>query len=131
MKPTAPEPRAPALRAAEARVLALQRGEGTFEDALQAVLAYQTEHIPALAAFWKKRGFDHAQGGDVPPVPTDVFKHVALCSEEAPAARTFKTSGTTLGQRGVAPRISTQCYDHGARIHARAMLLPEARTSPG
>ena len=130
MKPTAPEPRAPALRAAEARVLALQRGEGTFDEALQAVLAYQTEHIPALDAFWKGRGFDHTQGGDVPPVPTDVFKHVALCSDEAPAERTFKTSGTTVGQRGVAPRISTQCYDHGARIHARAMLLPGGEDLP-
>lgn len=120
------KPDAPHLRETEEHVLALQRGELAFDDALREVVRYQRRYLPTLAEFWHARGFSPGSSApsalELPPVPTDVFKHVSLSSTEAPPTRTFRTSGTTLGTRGQAPRISTRAYDHGARLHAKRCL---------
>ena len=132
---------APDLTAVEAAVLAALHAApadhpadapapNPIRAALRDVVRYQHRHNPALARFWDLRGFDPSGDIDpdlIPAVPTDVFRHVRLASDEAPARVTFRTSGTTSGQRGEHHHISTRCYDAGALLHARR-LLP---TPPG
>lgn len=118
---------APHLRAIEQAVLEHQRTGARALDTLQAVVAYQREHIPPLARFWEQRGFTGAPQtpDEIPPVPTDVFQHVRLVSNEATPSRVFRTSGTTAGRRGEAWRISTRAYDAGARQQFKRLVLPD------
>lgn len=119
------------LRHIESLVCSAIDGHLPIEEAAAAVVAYQRDHIPALRAFWDRRGFTETSPPlTAPGVPTDVFKHATLVSDEAPPSITFRTSGTTVGARGQSPRISTVCYDHGA-IHAFNQLpLPNAPAFP-
>lgn len=114
-------------------VLAALRGEAALDTALSAVVAYQRARIPALAAYWASRGFvgEPDDPARIPAVPTDVFRHVSLTSDEAPPAIVFRTSGTTSGARGQSPRLSTAAYDLGARLHFGAMVpSPEPTAFP-
>lgn len=100
------------LTEVEDRVLRFMDLGGDFDDVLSAVVQYQLRHNPPLAAYFRRRG---VRAGDLPPaVPTEVFRHLALHSLEAPVRTVFRTSGTTAGQRGASHRLSLRCYDHGA-----------------
>jgi hypothetical protein len=118
---------APHLLRTEDAVLRAQATGHELDDALRHVVAYQREHIPALARFWNQRGFDRPpeRPEDIPPVPTDVFQHVRLVSDEAEPTRVFRTSGTTGARRGEAWRISTRAYDAGARAQFKRLVLPD------
>ncbi len=103
----------------EELVLRFIDGEGAFDETLRHVATYQRDHIPPLAAFWKRRDFDPetATPETTPAVPTEVFRHARLVSAERKVARLFRTSGTTAGPRGESARLSVRCYDASARAH--------------
>lgn len=66
------------------------------------VFGGQFEANAPYRSFCEKRGVDPEtirNYRDIPAVPTDVFKHVRLTTAGEPV-RTFRTSGTTLGERG-------------------------------
>lgn len=116
------------LRALEDQVLSFIKDSrpGAFLPLLNAIVRYQRRWNPRLNEFWKSRGFlgDATHVGDVPAVPTDVFRHVPLHSIEGPVQRTFRTSGTTSGRRGESLRLSTRLYEFGALHHARNTTFP-------
>lgn len=123
----------PTLDDTEALVLDVIRGQRPFVDGLRAVVAYQRAWNPALNQYWQQHGFDVAptRPGEVPAVPTDVFRHARIASRERPPNRVFRTSGTTSGARGEAFRISTRAYDLGAAVHFRACAaLADVRAFP-
>ena len=84
-------------------------GEDRWEDARLNALAiphfaYQFEHNLPYRRFCQGRGVtpeNLTSYRQIPSVPTDVFKQVPLTvASPANITRTFRTSGTTLGQRG-------------------------------
>jgi hypothetical protein len=108
------------LVALEEQVLALQAdAAGDFARTRAAVVAWQGANNPAVAGFWARRGFDPARSGtmEVPAVPTDVFKVADLGAPVGPVLRTFRTSGTTVGDRGAHPRRVLEAYRAGAVRH--------------
>lgn len=113
-------------------VLRNMRGEVTFEDALRAVVAYQRDWNPQLAAWWARRGFvgDPVSADEIPAVPTDVFRSVALHTVERASSQTFRTSGTTSGARGEHRVASTLAYEHGAALQWQRWVQPEAGAMP-
>jgi hypothetical protein len=110
-------------------VQAFQRGVTMPEsfDALAVDLArFQAENVPGYARLCAARGVDHhglTRAGDAPAVPSDAFKlaHV-FAFDPADAAVTFRTSGTTLGARGVHRMRDVRTYDAAALAFGRAML---------
>ncbi len=84
-------------------------GEDRWEDARLDALAiphfaFQFEHNLPYRRFCQGRGITPetlTSFRDIPSVPTDVFKQVRLTvASPTRTIRTFRTSGTTLGQRG-------------------------------
>lgn len=105
---------------------ALEQGEFPFDELLARIVRYQWERIPVLRQYWESRGFspEHVfTANDVPGVPTDVFRHVQLVSNEAPVTKIFRTSGTTSGARGEHHHIDTRAYEAGAILHFRRQVL--------
>ena len=111
---------------------ALHEATFPFEELLERTLHYQWEHSPTLQGYWKARGFDPHTAEDlsaVPGVPTDVFRHVTIVSNEAPTTRVFRTSGTTSGARGEHHHIDTSIYELSARQHFQKCVLQGRRTA--
>ncbi len=79
-------------------------GDLDFDALARALFEHQFERCVPLRRFWTGRGVTPQTWTgwlDVAPVPTDVFKHVDLCTfDPAAAAAVFRTSGTTVGTRG-------------------------------
>ena len=96
-------------------------------DALAVDLArFQAKTVPGYARLCAARGVDPSRlvrAGDAPAVPTDAFKlaHV-FAFDEGDAAVTFRTSGTTLGARGVHRMRDAGTYDAASLAFGRAML---------
>jgi hypothetical protein len=110
-------------------VHAFERGQAPPEsfDSLAADLArYQADHVPGYARLCKARGVDPlsiATAADAPAVPTDAFKVARVFAFDDREARvTFRTSGTTLGARGVHAMRDLDTYDAAALAFARVML---------
>jgi|SRR5579884_311384 len=125
-------------RSLHARVRAMARafGEGRAMpeafDALAADLVrFQARHVPGYARLCAARGVDPAavrRAGDAPAVPTDAFKLARVFAfDERDAAVAFRTSGTTVGARGVHRVRDTATYDAVALAFGRAMLAPGLR----
>jgi hypothetical protein len=78
--------------------------EDSFDALCAALFAHQFERSEPLRRLWSGRGVTPGSLRswlEVPPVPTDVFKHVDLCAfAPAEARAVFLTSGTTIGTRG-------------------------------
>lgn len=114
------------LRLARRFVEGLQEPQFPFETLLQDIIRYQGRHNAPLSAYWISKGFD-SEGvrsfDQVPAVPTDVFRYVELCSNEAPSQGVFRTSGTTSGARGQHFHLSTLAYDAGAIRHFQDTVL--------
>jgi len=117
---------------ARAFVTAFERGAPMPEsfDALASDLArFQGKHVSGYARLAAARGVDLAsvrRAIDAPAVPTDAFKlaRVSAFPEEQTKV-TFRTSGTTVGQRGEHHFRTTATYDCGAVAFAKAVLLAE------
>jgi hypothetical protein len=96
-------------------------------DALAIDLArFQARHVPGYARLCAARGVDLEgvrRSGDPPAVPTDAFKLASVFAFGAAAATaTFRTSGTTIGARGVHAMRDVGTYDRAALASGRAML---------
>jgi len=110
---------------------AIAGGEWTDErfDALaRDLFAHQFDGCPAYGAYCRGKGVQpgpHLRHGDIPAVPTEVFKRVDLCTFPAEeAAATFLTSGTTLGTRGRHFLRRTDTYVASLAPHLDRHLLP-------
>jgi hypothetical protein len=110
-------------------VRAFERGEGSPEtfDAIAADVArFQARFIPGYARLCAARGVkpEHlVRAGDAPAVPTDAFKLAVVFAFDPTEARaTFRTSGTTLGARGVHALRDVGTYDAAALAFGRATL---------
>jgi hypothetical protein len=122
---------------ARAFVTAFERGKPMPEtfDALASDLArFQASQIPGFAKLCAARGVDPksiAHASEVPAVPTDVFKltRVATFPEEQTAI-TFRTSGTTIGDRGAHAMRTTATYDAGALAFGRWALAGDLDRAP-
>ncbi len=112
-------------------------GEGrempeSFEGLAVSIARYQAKHVPAYAKLLAARGVDASairRASDAPAVPTDAFKVARVSAfPESETRVTFRTSGTTLGQRGTHAFRTTATYDRGAEAFARAALLDGMQT---
>ncbi len=103
------------------RIAALLEGPSnpTARDALLDELArYQETRIPAFA-----RLRAHRQGA---ALPTDVFRFTRVAAHPAEAdQRTFRTSGTTHGERGAHHFQDLSLYKRAAFLAAQRMLFPD------
>lgn len=96
-------------------------------DALACDLArFQARHVPGYGRLCRARGVDPGsltRAGDAPAVPTDAFKVASVFAFPPSSAQvTFRTSGTTLGQRGEHRVRDVETYDRGAVAFARRTL---------
>jgi Acyl-protein synthetase, LuxE len=110
-------------------IRAFERGEATPEpfDALAADIArFQAAWVPGYARLCAARGVDPraiVRAADAPAVPADAFKLARVFAfDERDAAVTFRTSGTTLGARGLHAMRDVASYDAAALAFGRAML---------
>jgi hypothetical protein len=114
---------------ARAMVHAFERDEPMPEpfDALAVDLVrFQAAHVPGYARLCAARGLDPARlsrACEAPAVPTDAFKlaHVSAF-DPSRAEVVFRTSGTTIGARGVHAMRDVATYDAAALAFGRAML---------
>lgn len=96
-------------------------------DALASDLArFQADFAPGYARLCAARGVDLstvARADALPAVPTDAFKltRVSVFGEDETPV-TFRTSGTTVGDRGAHPFRDTATYDAGALAFGRWSL---------
>ena len=75
-----------------------------FDALCGALFEHQYRGCPPFRRLCDQRGARPGEFGswlDLPPVPTEVFKYVDLCTfDPAESAVVFRTSGTTVGTRG-------------------------------
>lgn len=102
-------------------------------DALAADLArFQASHVEGYARLCRARGIGPARlsrAAEAPAVPTDAFKVARVFAfDDAAAIATFRTSGTTVGTRGVHRFRDVATYEAAALAFGRPALaqdLPE------
>ncbi len=97
-------------------------------DALACDLArYQAEHAPGYARLLEARGIDPtklAKAEAIPAVPTDAFKLTRVATFEPSEARAqFRTSGTTVGARGLHEMRDPSTYEAAAVSFGRRWLV--------
>jgi acyl-CoA synthetase (AMP-forming)/AMP-acid ligase II len=99
------------------------RSGGDFDRMALRLYAWQRAHNPDYDRFC---GDVHVRSWtDIPAVPTPLFQDIAFtCFDAATAQVVFRTSGTTLGRRGVVRLLDTAVYDLGSRLHAERCLGP-------
>lgn len=101
-------------------------------DALAVDLGrFQASHVPGYARLCARRGVAPStctRAAQFPAVPTDAFKamRVAAFGEDA-TTRIFRTSGTTVGQRGRHDFRDVRTYDAAALAFGRACLFGNER----
>ena len=88
-------------------------------DALALALGqFQARHVPGYLRLCTRRGIDPDRCTDprlLPAVPTDAFKAMRIAAfPEAETTHTFRTSGTTVGQRGRHDVRDIGTYEAGA-----------------
>ncbi len=96
-------------------------------DALAADLArYQARHVPGYARLCAARGVEPAgirRAADAPAVPAEAFKLARVSAfPQTQTPVVFRTSGTTVGQRGEHPFRTTTTYDMAALAFGRHAL---------
>ncbi len=101
-------------------------------DALACDLArFQAEHVEGYTRLCRVRGVDPrslTRAADAPAVPTDAFKLARVAAFPAErTAITFRTSGTTVGDRGRHEMRDVATYDAASLAFGRWAL---ARTLP-
>jgi hypothetical protein len=91
------------------------------EDAALALFRWQRAQNKDYAAF--SSGVDPQRIDEIPAVPVDLFRHLALfCFRDADARVVFRTSGTTSGVCGVHRLLDTEIYDLGAKAWFEACV---------
>ena len=122
---------------ARAFVRAFEAGASMPEpfDALACDLArFQAAHVEGYARLCRARGVDPAtlrRASDAPAVPTDAFKLARVAAFPPDEARvTFRTSGTTVGDRGTHAMRDVVTYDAAALAFGRWALARDLSTRP-
>jgi hypothetical protein len=122
-------------RRARAWVTAFEAGAPapeTFDHLATDLARYQARHVEGYARLCAAGGVDTAtitRADQAPAVPTDAFKLARVAAFPVGAATTtFRTSGTTLGARGVHEMRDASTYDAAALAFGRAAL---AHALPG
>ncbi|HKA14326.1 MAG TPA: long-chain fatty acid--CoA ligase [Myxococcota bacterium] len=125
----------PARAALDAAVIAWTReapwtrDEPRFGDLALALFAFQFEHCAPYRRFCEARGRTPAgvrRWQDVPAVPTGAFKELALTSfPRERAAHEFRTSGTSLPQRGALLLDTLDVYEASLRSSFQRGVLPD------
>lgn len=102
--------------------------DADFDALCAALFEHQLRRCPPFRRLCEARGvrpgsFDSWLS--VPPVPTDVFKYVDLCTfDPADAAVVFRTSGTTVGTRGRHALRRTDTYEASLAPWLDRFLIP-------
>jgi hypothetical protein len=112
---------------ARARAVVEAGDAGAF-DALACDLArFQFDHSAGYARLCGARGVDPAslsRADTIPAVPTDAFKLTRVATfDESETQVTFRTSGTTLGARGVHAMRDVSTYDAACVASGRLWLV--------
>jgi hypothetical protein len=98
----------------------------TFDAIAAALASFQATRVPGYARLCAARGVDPrsiARASDAPAVPADAFKLSRVFAfDESLATATFRTSGTTIGARGVHSMRDVGTYDAAALAFGRAMV---------
>lgn len=108
-----------------ARVLAFQDGAlrgqppEPFDTIARDLHAWQASLDPVIASLVEGPVTNWTQ---IPAVPVDVFKQLRVGTVKDDRHILFRTSGTTVGVRGVHRMAATEAYDHGAVLWARRFL---------
>jgi hypothetical protein len=110
-------------------IRAFDRGEPmteTFDELAVDLARFQARHVPGYARLCAARGVDPrtiARASDGPAVPTEAFRHATVFAfDEGDATVRFRTSGTTLGLRGLHMMRDPGTYEASALAFGRAML---------
>lgn len=93
------------------RVRELIRAGGDPEALALELFAWQMEHIPAYRGFAGEARPAHWT--EIPAVPSALFQDLLFCAAEQPGA-IFRTSGTTVGRRGLHAMPDTEVYELAA-----------------
>jgi hypothetical protein len=114
-------------KALHARAQAFVRGAAEDFEAFACELArYQAEEIPNYMRLCRARGVDPAKlvrADDIPGVPTDAFKLARVAAFDASADRVvFRTSGTTVGTRGMHVMRDPTTYEAAAVAFGKEWL---------
>jgi hypothetical protein len=98
----------------------------SFDSLAAALAAFQALRVPGYARLCAARGVNPsaiARASDAPAVPAEAFRFARVSAfEESVAAVHFRTSGTTIGARGVHAVRDLGSYDAGALAFGRSML---------
>jgi hypothetical protein len=90
--------------------------------------AFQAERVPGYARLCAARGVDPesiTSASDAPAVPAEAFKLASVFAfDPVEAVVTFRTSGTTLGARGLHAMRDVGSYDAAALAFGGAMFAP-------
>ena len=126
-------PRSEALHAhARAFVEACVAGQSapdtaTFDRFACELARYQAEHAPGYARLFQARGIDPGRlrnADEIPAVPTDAFKLTRVATfDESETRALFRTSGTTIGARGVHAMRDPSTYEAAAVAFGRQWLV--------
>jgi hypothetical protein len=113
-----------------ARGAAAALDDRAFDALARRVFAAQFEACAPLRAFCERRGRTPATVRswlEIPAVPTEAFKEVALTSDREPVERVFETSGTTRalsGKHHLSAR-ALELYRASMQATFRRFVLPE------
>jgi len=113
---------------ARAFVASFERGEPLpdFDELACDLARFQAERIEGFARLCRARAVDVARlrrAEDIPPVPTDVFKLTRVATfEPEHDAVVFRTSGTTIGARGMHAMRDPSTYEAAAVAFGRRWL---------
>ncbi len=123
-------------RRVRALVRAFERGEAMpepFDSLAIDVAAFQAARVPGYGRLCAARGVDPrtiARSSEAPAVPAEAFKLARVFAfDEGEARVTFRTSGTTIGARGVHALRDVGSYDAAALAFGRSMLAGDLSTS--
>lgn len=102
------------------------RDDERLSELLERVASFQERSIPAYARLSRNR----RKPGALPAaIPTDVFRYSRLAAHPpSEDIRTFRTSGTTHGERGEHHLRDLSLYDEGALIQGERFLFPDLDT---
>ena len=103
-----------------------------FNDLALELFAHQFEHCEPYQRFCLRRSAtpeNVEQWRDIPPVPTGVFKEMALRSfAKERTVQTFRTSGTSTTRRGELHLDTLRLYDASLISSFGHFMLPELET---
>jgi len=104
---------------------AIATGDVPFAELARELAVFQARYVPGYARLCAARAVDPASGSldELPAVPTDAFRvaRIATFPAEHDVA-VFRTSGTTIGTRGMHPMRTLATY-HDAAMSAASSTL--------